>query len=269
VPCRRVRCRADLAVDQGYQRAPRLGMARMSETIELVLPSGTVVTLTIDGDWLTMPVAEFEFVRGLALAIRGFALPVARPMIVDDRPSKPAVKPSATKPKAPKPNAKAAPIPRPPATKPSGRPTAVDYAAVAADIVALRAAGTPISPVLAAKYRVPESTARNWPARCTKLGLLADEKHTPIRVVEDHTGPDGDPIPFDPALVAETYLGAVRLGRRPVQTVADRFNLSHSMAVAYVAKARRMGALPPANEPQLPDAERRAILDDYKPQAAS
>lgn len=162
---------------------------------------------------------------------------------------------------------KTGPAPSRPSAKPAaGRAGGLDYAAIAADIVALRAAGTPVHTALAAKYGVPESTAKNWPGRCRQLGLLSDEPAR-LRVVEDNTGPAvEDAIPFDAQLVAETYVGAVRLGKRPVQTVADRFNIERPMAAWYITQAREVGALPPQNEPQLPDAERKALLDEYKPE---
>lgn len=177
-------------------------------------------------------------------------------------------KPSAASKPAVRAKKKAGPAPSRPSAKPAPSKSGVlDYVAIAADIVALRAAGTPIYAALAAKYRVPDSTARNWPGKCRRLGLLADEKHVPLRVVEDNTGPaDEDAIPFDAQLVAEPYLGAIRLGKRPVQTIADRFNVDLQQARRYITGARDVGALPPVTEPQLPDAERKALLDEYKPE---
>lgn len=173
--------------------------------------------------------------------------------------------------------AKAARAKPAPASKPAPKPSSpsspssskIDYHAIADEIGVLRAAGRPVSAGLAAKFRVPETTTRNWLTKCRTLGLIGDAKDPPMRVVEDDTGPVGDPVQFDAGLVAETYLAAFRANRKPVQAVADRFNIDREGATGFIARARAEGALEPAGSPQLPAAERREILDAYKPEPAA
>lgn len=159
----------------------------------------------------------------------------------------------AAKPKAPASTPEPKRIGRPPGGQ-------MDYRAIAADIIALRAAGTPVYPALAKKYGVTESAAKNWPKRCRDLGMLPKDPDLPLKVIEDNTGPDGDPLPFDAATVASVYLDAVRNNRRPIDAVTSTFNIDRLTAISYVDRAREARALPPANEPQLPEDERRALL---------
>lgn len=52
------------------------------------------------------------------------------------------------------------------------------------------------------------------------------------------------------AEVADLYREALRLGRAPVQYVAERLNCAANTAKEYVAEARRRGALGPAPKPR-------------------
>lgn len=130
---------------------------------------------------------------------------------------------------------------------------------IAAHIIEFRSASVPVAAGLAKLYRVPESTARNWMTRCREQGLVPPLSAN-LRVVEDNTTPAGHGV-FDPNLVAKAYLDAMRAGRRPVQTVADQFDVTKDVAQEWVGLCRTLGLLPPAGEPQLPEAERRELLD--------
>lgn len=141
-----------------------------------------------------------------------------------------------------------------------------DYPVIAAEVIRMRATGESVATGLAAKFNVPLSTSKNWVHRCIELGLLPKEEAR-LKVIEDNTVSDTTEVAYDGPAVAASYLEAVRAGVRPVQNVADHFGVDRTVAADWIRRARDAGLLPPANEPQLPDGERREILNAYKPEA--
>lgn len=266
------------------------------ETISVPLSAGGTITLTIDADFLAMDLDDFAFVRAVVNMVRNGNAPAVaaevEPVTVDvsrhaeatvtgSQPSPDRIETvKVTKPlrdvdpneaiearrKADRDRQKAA-RERASASKPAdpksgktGTAKGLDYTEVASHIVALRAAGVPVAAGLAKEYGVNVTTTKNWIAKCRQLGLIPKDPSPAIKVIEDNTGPDGDPQPFNATHVAITYREAVRNNQRPVQAVQDRFNVDRTTAVAYIAQARERGALPPQGEPQLPDAERAELL---------
>jgi transposase-like protein len=161
-----------------------------------------------------------------------------------------------------------------PGTKPKGpasqggRRPAVNYVEIAQVMVELRDAGANVHSEIAKRYDVPPSTAKNWMARCREQGLIKPLT-AGLRVVEDNTiDPDQSATAvYDGRAVAEQYLTAIRENSRPIQSVADLFDIDKQLAAQWVRRARADGELPPAAEPQLPEQERRAMLDATKPES--
>lgn len=122
-----------------------------------------------------------------------------------------------------------------------------------------------IAQLIAKRYGIPPSTAKNWMARCREQGLIKPLT-AGLRVVEDNTvDPDQSAAAvYDGRAVAEQYLAAIRQNTRPIQSVADLFDIDKQLAAQWVRRARADGELPPAAEPQLPEQERRAMLDATK-----
>jgi hypothetical protein len=187
-------------------------------------------------------------------------------------PTQPAPEPDPTpEPEPLRPAAKRAPAPPGRAAAKAGRPRmgratagGIDYTAIATDITELRAAGRPVQSGLMTKHHVPETTVKNWIAKCRQLGLIPKEPSAAVRVIEDNTGPIGNPSPFSAYLVADTYRTAILNNQRPVTAVAERFNLDRVTAIAYIDRARAAGELPPACDPQLTEEQRRALLPNAK-----
>lgn len=147
--------------------------------------------------------------------------------------------------------------------RPSNKP---DLKQLADEMVELRTAGVrSVAREISIKYKVPESTAKNWMAAARGIGLVPVQRAN-LKVLEDNTGPEGAERKFDAARLAECYLQEIRAGRRPVMAVMDEFNVPRRVALTWITRARAEGALPPAHEPQLPEEERRAILAEYKPE---
>lgn len=142
-----------------------------------------------------------------------------------------------------------------------------DYVEIAKQIVEFRDAGLPVAPALAQLYSVPLSTSKNWMTRCRDLGLVPPLEAN-LKVVEDNTVNPGRLPPYDGAAVAAAYLEAIRDNRRPIQAVADTLGIDKATAIQWVRQARLDQQLPPAADPQLPEAERRALLDMSKPELA-
>jgi transposase len=166
------------------------------------------------------------------------------------------------------PSAQPAPKVKGPAQLGGRRPT-VDYLEVAKLIAELRAAGANVQDGIAKHYKVPPSTAKNWMARCREQGLVKPLV-AGLRVVEDNTVDETKPdVEYNAEAVAEHYRQAVRQNLRQVQYVADQLKIDRSTAMEWIRRARADGALPPAAEPQLPEDERRAMLDSSKPETVA
>lgn len=159
----------------------------------------------------------------------------------------------ATDPTAPTPTAAAAPAAVKPARQ-AGRPRSgavpplEDVASVAN--AAIAAGNMPLH-ALADHFGKPATTVRNWLYRARKAGLV-DSEPSGVRVIEDHTVPEV-PVPMpELQLVADTYREAVTVGRKPIQTIIDRFDATREQAHEWVNLARAAGLLPPRDEPQVP-----------------
>lgn len=150
-------------------------------------------------------------------------------------------------------------------TQLGGRRPSVDYAAVAACMIELRDAGLSVQDGITKKYGVSVSQAKNWMARCREMGLVP-KSVAGLKVIEDNTITATTAV-YDGPAVAAAYLEATRAGVRPVQNVADHFGIDRTVAAEWIRLARNSGLLRPANEPQLPDGERREMLNAYKPEA--
>lgn len=142
----------------------------------------------------------------------------------------------------------------PPAPQRRGRPRSgavpplEDVAAVAN--AAIAAGNMPLG-ALADHFGKPASTVRNWLYRARKARLV-DPEPSGVRVIEDHTVPEV-PVPMpELQLVADTYREAVTVGRKPIQTIVDRFDATREQAHEWVNLARAAGLLPPRDEPQVP-----------------
>lgn len=243
-----------------------------TETIGVAFRSGGCVELVVDVQWLDISDDDFKFVRGPVDAIRSHAQvvdpppPPAEVSIPISRPPKPKVvhrEPPASKTPPPKHRDRSD---RNTGRRPGPRSDKPDYPVIAAEVIRMRAAGESVATGLAAKFNVPLSTSKNWMHRCIELGLLPKEDAR-LRVVEDNTVTDAIGVAYDGPAVAASYLEATRAGVRPVQNVADHFGVDRTVAADWIRSARDVGLLPPANEPQLPDGERREILNAYKPEA--
>lgn len=127
---------------------------------------------------------------------------------------------------------------------PRGRPPRFEYPTIAAWITEAEAAGTYTTAALAAHFDVPLSTAKNWRSRCLALGLLAAE------VVVAGPAPAVEEVPLEE--IAATYLEAVSVDRKPIQTLVDRYDIDRTTANQWVTRCREQGLLPPRNEPQIP-----------------
>ena len=154
-----------------------------------------------------------------------------------------------TRPPAPKP----APAP-PSAGRPgpkTGKPPLDEIAEV---VNAAIRANQPVVEALATRYGKPASTVKNWFAQVRKAGLAVG----PSRPIPAPAAPAPKPTPADDetehplADVAATVREAYEVGRRPIQTVIDRFDVDRATAQQLVNAAREAGLLPPRSEPQVP-----------------
>lgn len=148
---------------------------------------------------------------------------------------------------------------------PKRRGPVIDYPEIARHIIELQTAGKPLQQGIMGLYKVPMSTARQWIRSCREQGLVKPVDAN-LRVVEDNTIDNSNAGEYVAELVANSYREALRENRRPVQYVADSLNVDKATAIEWVRRARADGALPPAAEPQLPEEERRALLDIPKPE---
>ena len=137
---------------------------------------------------------------------------------------------------------------------------------IAGHIVEFRDAGVSVTDAIAKLYKVPTSTAKNWMTRCREQGL-GKPLVANLKVIEDNTIDDQSTAVYNASEVAGFYLEAIRTNRRPIQFVADSFGIDKAQAVSWVRQARLDGELPATSfEPQLPEPERRAILETQKPE---
>ena len=90
--------------------------------------------------------------------------------------------PAAAKPATTKPARAARPARTAQSRKRTSRPPDVGYPAIAAVINEAVAAGKPMINVLAERFGVPTTTAKNWITKCRKLGLVGDGKSKPARI---------------------------------------------------------------------------------------
>lgn len=192
--------------------------------------------------------------------------------LAEDTPDIPAAPAVPGPPPAPEPPAKPkrprkkapAPVPTDPATttttppasssvkagrpRSGGVPPLEEVAAVAN--AAIEAGQLPLE-ALVEHYGKPATTVRNWLYRARQAHLVATGSGSGLKVVEDHTVP-ATPVPMpELQLVADTYVEAVTVGRKPIQTIVDRFDATRDQAHEWVALARAGGLLPPRDEPQV------------------
>jgi|GEM_PF-4096958 len=183
-------------------------------------------------------------------------------LIADERgPGRPPGAPNKPKPAA---DAQVTQISDAPSRKPGG-PVARDYVEIARHIVEFRDAGVPVAPALSKMFKVPESTAKNWMSRCREQGLVKPLVAN-LKVIEDNTIGDQSTAVYNAREVASSYLEAIRTNRRPIQHVADSLGIDKQTALGWVRQARLDGELAPDGEPQLPEEERRRLLDMSKPE---
>lgn len=124
-----------------------------------------------------------------------------------------------------------------------GRPRVHDYEQIAMWIYSARENGTFSVPALAERFGVEVTVAKNWTTRCRQLGYAIDPPAPAT------TTPAIDLEGFDLDEVASTYKEAFTVGRRPVQTIIDRYDVTRDTARALVARCRAEGLLPPRDEP--------------------
>lgn len=193
------------------------------------------------------------------------------PGIGEPSPPEPAVMPAAPAAGTAKRAKKAAPVaaerprqverpvtPAPPKAPPAAlerakerKPTLSSIAEVANAAIAR---GEPVGPALRAHFGKPQTTVNNWLSKLRRLDMLTKPAKTAsaLRVVEDNTLPATPPEAPPLAEVAATYKEAVEAGRRPIQTIVDRYDCTRADAQAWVNATRAAGLLPPRPEPQVP-----------------
>lgn len=142
-----------------------------------------------------------------------------------------------------------------------------DWAEVAARIIEFRDQGVSVQEAIAKLYKVPTSTAKQWMKHCRESGLVKPLV-AGLKVLEDNTAIDNSTAVYSAREVATAYLDAIRTNLRPIQHVADSLGIDKSTAVSWVRQARLDGELPATSiEPQLPEEERRKLLDMSKPES--
>lgn len=153
-------------------------------------------------------------------------------------------------------------------TKVDGRKV-YDYAEVAE--IANRAAELVVGKrmLVAQHYGITEKAADNLIYRARQAGHEitkgppASSKRRPVPAPEPAEIVDSSAVTEEAIIkAAEYYLDAHRSGRAPVQRVMDELLINRVTAVAVLAACRFRGLLPDRDQPQLPDAERREILDN-------
>lgn len=182
---------------------------------------------------------------------RGFDIPRARP-------DKTVVTPAPTPTPRPVPAPIAAPTPAPaalPAKPPAppahrakrGVPGLDDVAQV---VNTANANGVLPMPALIGHYNLPASTVKNWLKRARDAGLIAPSPRSNRRVVEDldPSPPKPDPLAILPE-IAETFITACTVGRKPIQAIVDRYDIGRDLATEWVAQCRTAGLIRPKGEP--------------------
>ncbi len=125
-----------------------------------------------------------------------------------------------------------------------------DWDAIALWIAAAKSNGTYSTAALAERFDVPTSTAKNWVGECRRRGLNVD----PPAPTETSTELADHPSSTTKILLAEiadTYREALSVGRRPIQTLVDRYDVDRAIAQGWVNQCRKVGLLPPRTEPQV------------------
>ena len=152
------------------------------------LSGGGSITLEFDVEWLSAPLADVEFARGLAAHVAGYTadydvlggdeLSRSGGPFLDDREAADVVAalildtPPAVSGDA---EVTAGPVSATVSSKRRGLKrgeTSIDYVAVAECYKQAVRDGRRISRALMDEFGVEESTAKNWPAKCRLLGLL-------------------------------------------------------------------------------------------------
>lgn len=104
--------------------------------------------------------------------------------------------------------------------------------------------------------------------------VLDDEPDT-VDTVDDDNELDEQPTSVDlgnlpdPQQIKADYLDAIRAGKRAIETLANDYLCDRAAVMVALNALRAAGELPPVNEPQLPQDERRAILEEYRPEPAA
>lgn len=145
----------------------------------------------------------------------------------------------------------AAPAAVPAAVKASKvRKSEVDLDEVARVVLEARDKGVLPIPALQAWSGQSESKVSAWLKRAIARGLIPADRRPVPRVVPDPPARPPKMPPLD--TLAAAYKAAVAEGRRPIGTLADRYDAPREIVQEWVERARTAGLLPPRNEPQVP-----------------
>jgi len=141
-----------------------------------------------------------------------------------------------------------------------GRPRKYDHDRVAEVAIAAYNDGRPIYPAVAAEFNVSVTSASNIIRAARRSGHEipfgdTGARSTPPPPIEQvHLGHG------EITQAVSHYLDALRLGKRPIQYVADQLDRTKPQAQSIINMAREQGLLPPADQPQLPADERAEDL---------
>ena len=114
----------------------------------------------------------------------------------------------------------------------------------------------PLDAIARLAPRRSEQEVKRWLLRAKNAGLINPPPPAALKVIEDNTLPTVvdacDATREHLQIVAETYKEAVTVGRKPIQTIVDRFDCTREVAQQWVDQARAAGVLPPRHEPAVP-----------------